>query len=68
MLVVWGVTALLALVVLGSVLFVVVGSLRRLGRELQAAEREVRPLLEQAQATGARAAALPSGEQRRNEG
>ena len=61
MLVVWVVAALIALVVLGSVLFLVVGSLRRLGRELDAFDRELAPVRTQAQATAARAAALRGG-------
>jgi hypothetical protein len=58
MLVVWGVTALVVLVVLGSVVFGVLGSLRRLGRELDALDRELEPVRTQARATAARAAAL----------
>ena len=58
MLVVWGVTLLVVLVVLGSVLFGVAGALRRLGRELGALEQELEPVRTQAQATAARAAAL----------
>jgi heme exporter protein D len=68
LLVVWIAVVVLSLVVLGALVHGVFGALQRLGRELQAAERDVRPLLEQAQATGARAAALASVEQRRNEG
>jgi hypothetical protein len=45
----------LALVVLGLVGYGVLGSFARLNRELAAAERDVRPLLQQAQATAARA-------------
>jgi hypothetical protein len=48
---------LLALVVLGAVVFGVLGAAGRLRREVAAAEREVRPLLEEAQATAARASA-----------
>jgi hypothetical protein len=54
--VVAGVVLVLALVVLGIVAYGVRGAFGRLNRELDAAEREVRPLLEQAQATAARAA------------
>lgn len=50
-LIVWIVVVVLALVVLGAVAYGVFGAASRLGRELAAAEREVRPLLEQAQAT-----------------
>jgi hypothetical protein len=46
---------LLALVVLGMVGYGVLGAFGRLNRELAAAEREVRPVLEQVQATAARA-------------
>ncbi len=58
MLVVWGVTALVVVVVLGSVVFGVLGSLRRLGRELDALDRELEPVRTQASATAARAAAI----------
>ena len=58
MLVVWIVTALVVLAVLGSVLFGLAGSLRRLGGELSALEREVAPVRTQAQQTAARAAAV----------
>ena len=58
MLVVWIVAGLVVLAVLGSVLFGLAGSLRRLGRELSAFEREVQPVLTQAQQTAARAAAV----------
>jgi Sec-independent protein translocase protein TatA len=58
MLVVWIVAGLIAIAVLAGVLFGVVGSLRRLSRELTAFERELRPLAEQAQQTAARAAAM----------
>ena len=44
-----------ALVVLGAVAYGVLGAFGRLGRELEGAERDVSPLLEQVQATVARA-------------
>jgi hypothetical protein len=47
----------LALVVLGAVAYGVLGAAGRLRREVAAAEREVRPLLTDVQATAARAAA-----------
>ena len=53
---VWIVVVVLALVVLGAIGYGVLGAAGRLRRELEAAERDVRPLLEQAQATAARAA------------
>ena len=56
--VVWIVAVVLSLVVLGAIGYGLLGAGRRLARELQAAERDVRPFLEQAQATAARAAAL----------
>ena len=56
--VVWIVAVVLSLVVLGAIGYGLFGAGRRLVRELQAAERDVRPFLEQAQATAARAAAL----------
>ena len=58
MLVVWIVAGLVVLAVLGSVLFGVAGSLRRLGGELSALEREVAPVRTQAEQTVARAAAV----------
>jgi hypothetical protein len=58
MLVVWVVAGLVVLAVLGSVLFGLAGSLRRLGGELAALEREVEPVRTQAQQTAARAAAV----------
>ena len=57
MLVVWIVAGLVVLAVLGSLLFGLAGSLRRLGGELAALEREVAPVRTQAQQTAARAAA-----------
>ncbi|SDD26093.1 hypothetical protein SAMN05660690_3814 [Geodermatophilus telluris] len=68
LLVVWIAVGVLALVVLGALVHGVLGALQRLGRELEAAERDVRPVLAQAQATAARAAALSSVEERRGEG
>lgn len=56
--IVLAVVVVLALVVLGVVGYGVFGAFGRLGRELEAAEREVRPLLEQGQATATRANAL----------
>ena len=47
----------LGLVVLGAIAYGVLGAAGRLRREVAAAEREVRPLLAEAQATAARAAA-----------
>jgi hypothetical protein len=58
MLVVWIVAGLVVLVVLGSVLFGLAGSLRRLHGELASLEREVAPVRTQAQQTAARAAAV----------
>ena len=63
----WVAVVVLSLVVLGAVLFGLLGARQRLVRELEAAERDVRPFLEQAQATAARAAALAE-ERRSNEG
>jgi hypothetical protein len=59
------VVVVLAVVVLGGVAYGVFGAFARLGREVAAAEREVRPLLEEAQATAARAA--ESRERRANQ-
>ena len=52
---VWIAVAVLALVVLGGLVFAVLGAVRRLGREMAALDREVRPVLEQAQQASARA-------------
>jgi hypothetical protein len=57
LLIVWIVVVVLALVVLGAIGYGVLGAAGRLRRELEAAERDVRPLLEQAQATAARTTA-----------
>ncbi|MGR7027295.1 hypothetical protein [Geodermatophilus sp. URMC 62] len=64
LLVVWIAVVVLSLVVLGALAHGVLGAFGRLGRELQAAERDVAPLLEQAQAAAARAAALQSADER----
>ena len=53
-LIVWIVVVVLALVVLGAIGYGVLGAAGRLGRELEAAGRDVRPLIQQAQATAAR--------------
>ena len=56
LLIVWIAVVVLVLVVLGSIGFGVLGAAGRLRRELEGAERDVRPLLAQAQAMAARAA------------
>ena len=53
--VVWIVVAVLAVVVLGTLVYGLLGAAGRLRRELAALEQEVRPLLTEAQATAARA-------------
>ncbi len=58
----WVADVVLALVELAVLAFGVLGAARRLAAELQGAEDDVRPLLAQAQATAARAAALQAGE------
>jgi len=55
LLIVWIVVVVLALVVLGGVAYGVFGAFARLGREVSSLEREVRPVLERAQATAAAA-------------
>jgi hypothetical protein len=50
LLIVWIVVVVLVLVVLGAIGYGVLGAAGRLGRELEAAERDVRPLIQQAQA------------------
>ena len=54
--VVWIAVAVLAVVVLGALAYGVLGAAGRLRREVAAFEREVRPLLTEAQATAERAA------------
>ena len=54
--VVWIAVAVLAVVVLGTLVYGVLGAAGRLRRELAALEQEVRPLLTEAQATAERAA------------
>ena len=54
--VVWICVAVLAVVVLGALAYGLLGALGRLRRELAALERDVRPLLSEAQATAVRAA------------
>ena len=56
LLIVWIVVVVLALVVLGAIGYGLLGAAGRLRRELEAAERDVRPLLQRAQETAARAA------------
>ena len=56
-LIVWLVVVVLALVVLGVIGYGLVGAAGRLRRELEAAEREVRPLMDRAQATSQSVAA-----------
>ena len=58
MLVVWIVAGLVVLVVLGSLLFGLAGSLRRLGGELAALDRVVEPVRTQIQQTATSAAAV----------
>ena len=55
LLIVWIVVVVLALVVLGVIAYGLLGAAGRLRRELEAAGRDVRPLLEQARATADRA-------------
>ena len=50
LLVVWIAVAVVAVVLLGAVLYSVLGAVQRLRREVEAARREVLPVLEQAQA------------------
>jgi hypothetical protein len=57
LLIVWIAVVVLALVVLGTVAYGVFGALSRLGREATALQREVRPLLQQVQASAAAAEA-----------
>ena len=54
--VVWICVAVLAVVVLGGLAYGLLGAVGRLRREFAALERDVRPLLSEAQATAVRAA------------
>ena len=55
LLIVWIAVVVLALVVLGAVAYGAFSALSRLSREAAALEREVRPLLQQVQASAAAA-------------
>jgi hypothetical protein len=60
LLVVWIAVVVLAVVVLGSLAFGLFGAAKRLRGELAALEREVRPVLAEAQAAATRAAGTPA--------
>ena len=55
LLVVWIAVGVLAVVVLGSLAYLTLGALRRLGREAAALDRDVRPVLDRLQQAAARA-------------
>jgi len=55
LLVVWAVVVVLALVVLGGIAYGLLGAFGRLRREIEGAERDLRPVLEQLQQTAERA-------------
>jgi hypothetical protein len=57
LLIVWIVIAVLAVLVLGVLGYSLLGAAARLSRELRGLERDVRPVLAEAQATAERAAA-----------
>jgi len=57
LLIVWIAVAVLVLLVLGVLAYNVLGAAGRLGRELRGLERDVRPLLAEAQAAARKAAA-----------
>jgi hypothetical protein len=59
LLVVWIAVGVLALVVLGSLAYLTLGALRRLGKEAAALERDVRPVLDQLQQAAARSGRTP---------
>ncbi|HEX2073427.1 MAG TPA: hypothetical protein VHF92_06550 [Geodermatophilus sp.] len=59
LLAVWIAVVVLAVGVLGSLAYSVLGALQRLDRETAAFDRELRPVLEELQATAARAAEAP---------
>ena len=54
LLVVWAVVLVLVAVVLGGLAYGLLGAFRRLRREVEGAERDLRPLLEQLQQTSDR--------------
>jgi hypothetical protein len=53
LLIVWGGVVALSVVVLGAIGYGLAGAFGRLSREVEAAQRDVRPLIEQAQAVAA---------------
>ena len=55
---VWVAVVVLALVVLGALAYGLVGALTRLRREVEGAQRDLEPVLEQLQATVARAGSV----------
>ena len=55
---VWIVVVVLALVVLGGLAHGLLGAFSRLSREVQGADKDLQPVLEQLQATAARAEAV----------
>ena len=57
LLVVWAVVVVLVLVVLGGLAYGLLGAFGRLRREIEGAERDLRPFLAQLQQTAERAAA-----------
>jgi hypothetical protein len=56
LLVVWAVVVVLAVVVVGGLAYGLLGAFGRLRREVEGAERDLRPFLEQLQQTADRAA------------
>ncbi len=58
LLIVWAVVVVLALVVLGGLAYGLLGAFGRLRRELEGAERDLRPVLQDMQAAADRAAQL----------
>ena len=62
--IVWIAVVVLGLVVLGGVAYGVFGAFARLGREVAAFERDVRPVLDSAQATAAAASARDEARRR----
>jgi hypothetical protein len=64
LLIVWIAVAVVLVVVLGSVAFGLVGAMKRLGREVAALDRDLRPVLQQVQETVARAAASSGNAER----
>jgi hypothetical protein len=63
LLVVWIVVAVVAVVILGGLLYSLLGAVQRLRREVEAMQAQLRPVLEQAQDAAEAAAARRAADQ-----